>query len=216
MKVLFIGNSFTFVNDLPAMLEKLSDGGITYGKVLRGGAYLKWFADPEHDLGVQVREKAAEKWDAVILQDQSFNPARDKDDCVNQTKILSGLFPETPVFMYQTWAYRDGSEKLKNTGLTYDEMKEKLYDAYRAAAESVNGRRVPVGYGFAEVKRIAPEVDLYTEDDYHPSPAGTYLAACLFYMALTGKSCEELPVINELDEDTAAILKAAAKAVTES
>ena len=88
MKVLFIGNSFTFVNDLPAMLENLSGGEITYGKVLRGGAYLKWYADPEHELGVQVREKAKETWDAVILQDQSFNPARDRDDCVNQTKVL--------------------------------------------------------------------------------------------------------------------------------
>ncbi len=216
MKVLFIGNSFTFVNDLPAMLEKLSGGEITYGKVLRGGAYLKWYADPAHELGVQVREKAQEKWDAVILQDQSFNPARDKDDCVNQTKILTALFPETPVFMYQTWAYRDGSDKLKNTGLTYDEMKEKLYDAYNAAAEAVNGRRVPVGFGFAEVKRIAPEIDLYTEDSYHPSPAGTYLAACLFYMALTGNSCDSLPVIEALDEQTAAILKDAAKAVADA
>ena len=216
MKVLFIGNSFTFVNDLPAMLEKLSGGEIAYGKVLRGGAYLKWFADPAHDLGVQVREKTAEKWDAVILQDQSFNPARDREDCVNQTKILAALFPDTPVLMYQTWAYRDGSDKLKNTGLTYNEMKEKLYAAYEAAADAVGGRRVPVGYGFAEMKRIAPDVNLYTEDDYHPSPAGTYLAACLFYMALTGKDCDGLPVIDEIDGETAAILKTAAKAVAES
>ena len=213
MKVLFIGNSFTFVNDLPAMLENLSGGEIIYGKVLRGGAYLKWYADPEHELGVQVREKAKETWDAVILQDQSFNPARDRDDCVNQTKVLAALFPETTVFMYQTWAYRDGSDKLKNTELTYDEMKEKLYEAYNAAAEAVNGRRVPVGYGFAEVKKTAPDVDLYTEDDYHPSPAGTYLAACLFYMALTGKDCGELPGIDALDDGTVKILKTAAKAV---
>ncbi|MBQ7931076.1 MAG: hypothetical protein IJ334_08695 [Clostridia bacterium] len=214
MKVLFIGNSFTFVNDLPAMLENLSGGEITYGKVLHGGAYLKWYADPEHELGVQVREKAKETWDAVILQDQSFNPARDRDDCVNQTKVLAALFPETPVFMYQTWAYRDGSDKLKNTGLTYDEMKEKLYEAYNAAAEAVNGRRVPVGYGFAEVKKTAPDVVLYTEDDYHPSPAGTYLAASLFYTALTGKDCGELPGIDALDDGTVKILKTAAKAVS--
>lgn len=216
MKVLFIGNSFTFVNDLPAMLETLSGGEITYGKVLRGGAYLKWYADGTHELGVQVREKAKERWDAVILQDQSFNPARDRDDCVNQTKILASLFPETPVFMYQTWAYRDGSEKLSNTGLTYDEMKEKLYDAYNAAAEAVGGKRVPVGFGFAEVKKTAPEIDLYTEDSYHPSPAGTYLAACLFYMALTGNSCDSLPVLDALDEENAAVLKSAAKAVADS
>jgi len=213
MKVLFIGNSFTFVNDLPAMLEEMSGGEITYGKVLRGGAYLKWYADPAHELGVQVRERAKEQWDAIILQDQSFNPARDKADCVAQTKILADLFPGTPVFMYQTWAYREGSEKLANTGLTYDEMKEKLYDAYHAAAEAVNGTRVPVGFGFAEVKRAAPEVDLYTEDSYHPSPAGTYLAACLFYSALTGNAIDNLPGIAALDAATVEILKTAAKAV---
>ena len=199
--------------DLPAMLETLSAGEITYGKVLRGGAYLKWYADPAHELGAKVREKTQETWDAVILQDQSFNPARDRDDCVNQTKILADLFPGTPVFMYQTWAYRDGSEKLAKTGLTYDEMKDKLYEAYDAAAAAVNGVRVPVGSGFAEVKKIAPGVDLYTEDDYHPSPAGTYLAACLFYTALTGKDCVALPGIDGLDEGTVKILKTAAKAV---
>ncbi|MBQ8368961.1 MAG: hypothetical protein IJY35_03160 [Clostridia bacterium] len=213
MKVLFIGNSFTFFNDLPAMLETLSGGAISYGKVLRGGAYLKWFADEAHELGVQVREKAQEKWDAVILQDQSFNPAKNRDDCVAQTKVLASLFPETPVYMYQTWAYRDGSEKLAKTGLSYDEMKEKLYDAYNAAAEAVGGKRIPVGFGFAEVKKTAPEIDLYCDDDYHPSPAGTYLAACLFYMALTGDDCGTLPGIDALDEDTVKLLKSAAKAV---
>lgn len=216
MKVLFIGNSFTFFNDLPKMLSTLSGGTIETDEVLRGGAYLKWFADPAHELGVRVREKAQEKWDAVILQDQSFNPAKDKDDCVKQTKILASLFPETPVFMYQTWAYRDGSEKLANTGLSYDEMKEKLYDAYNAAAEAVGGKRVPVGFGFAEVKKTAPDVNVYVDDDYHPSPAGTYLAACLFYMALTGNSCDDLPGIEALDDGTEAILKSAAKAVSEA
>ena len=149
----------------------------------------------------------------MILQDQSFNPAKNRDDCVAQTKVLASLFPETPVYMYQTWAYRDGSEKLAKTGLSYDEMKEKLYDAYNAAAEAVGGKRVPVGFGFAEVKKTAPEIDLYCDDDYHPSPAGTYLAACLFYMALTGDDCGILPGIDALDEDTVKLLKSAAKAV---
>ena len=220
MKILFIGNSYTYYNDMPeACFKKAAEEAgydVSVTAVTKGGAYLFQYADPEHELGVQVREKAKETWDAVILQDQSFNPARDKDDCVNQTKILAALFPKTPVFMYQTWAYRDGSDKLKNTGLTYDEMKEKLYDAYNAAAVAVNGRRVPVGFGFAEVKRTAPVIDLYTEDSYHPSPAGTYLAACLFYMALTGKSCDALPGIEVLAEETVKILKTAAKAVAES
>ena len=71
-----------------------------------------------------------------------------------------------------------------------------------------------MGYGFAEVKKTAPDVDLYTEDDYHPSPAGTYLAACLFYTALTGKDCEALPGIDALDDGIVKILKTAAKAVS--
>jgi len=214
MKVLFLGNSFTYYNDLPAMLEKLSGGEITCGKVYISSAYLNWFTDESRELCAQVREKSTEKWDALILQEQSLHPLLDPEDFRKQAVTLSELFPGTPVFMYQTWAYRDGSGKLADTGLTYDEMKEKLRDAYEAVTQAVGGIRVPVGYGFAEARRIAPHVDLYKEDDYHPSPAGTYIAACLFYMALTGKDCAALPGIDTLDIETVKLLKKAAHGTT--
>ena len=209
-KVLFIGNSFTYFNDLPKMLEKLADGILTCDSVTKGGAYLHEFADPENELGQSVREKAKESWDAVILQEQSFNPIRDQKDFVDSAAAVAGLFPESAIYMYQTWGYEKDSEKLEQTGLTFEEMTEKLKDAYELAAEAVNGIRVAVGYGFAKALQLAPDLKLHNrEDHYHPLPTGTYIAACMFYQTLTGNKIDHSDVVEGVTEAEGSIIKQA-------
>lgn len=216
MKILFIGNSFTFVNDLPAMLTEIAekDGiALTAGAVYRGGAYLRQFADPAHELGIRLRKQyEAEKWDAVVLQDQSFNPAKDPaDHRAAVEKIIADVVKNgEKIYLYQTWAYRDGTEKLNSTGMTYEEMRTALRESYEASAKAVNGVRVPVGDAFA----LGTEkgIDMYTPDDYHPSPAGTYAAACLFFRYILGKTPTEKAVPDGLDPECAAVLRACAGA----
>ncbi len=195
LNILFIGNSFTFVNDLPKMLETLAaDAGVELftASVLRGGAYLHQFADPEHDLGKRLAEIYPTKnWDFIVLQDQSFNPANNPDDFLDSAKKLCEQMNGSAKFLfYSTWAYRDQTEKLAKTGMTYSEMLTALTASYQKAAELHHGIRVPVGNAFALSTAEHPDIDLYTEDNYHPSPCGTYLAACLFYQAVTGSSCD--------------------------
>lgn len=71
LNILFIGNSFTFVNDLPKMLETVAaDAGIEIAatSVLKGGAYLHQFADLEHELGQRLCETyPTKKWDYIGL-----------------------------------------------------------------------------------------------------------------------------------------------------
>ena len=212
--ILFIGNSFTFVNDLPGMMEALTDPAkllYHYDSVTKGGAYLHQFADEEHELGIKVREKLAErKWDWVILQDQSFNPAKDADDCVRSAETLAKLTGAAKLLLYQTWAYEDGTEKLSGTGLCYEEMRLALRDGYEKAAQAVGGRRIPVGDAFAEVYRAHPEIALYLPDHYHPAPSGTYLAAMLFADAITG-SYGGLKVPDGVNSGDEAALKAAVR-----
>ena len=196
--ILFIGNSFTFVNDLPKMLETLAaDTGVTIttSSVLKGGAYLHQFADPEHDLGRRLAETyPTQKWDFIVLQDQSFNPAGNPEDfLISAEKLCQTMNDGAKILFYSTWAYRDNTEKLSKTGMTYTEMLTALTASYQKAADRFNGIRVPVGNAFAASTEAYPEIDLYTPDDYHPSPCGTYLAACLFYKAVTGSSSAALP-----------------------
>ena len=52
---------------------------------------------------------------------------------------------------------------------------------------------IPVGNAFRYVEQNYPEINLYMDDDKHPSSNATYLASCVFYSMITGKSPIGLP-----------------------
>ena len=192
-KILFIGNSFTYFNDMPELLKQLFDGAnipVEIASVVKGGWYLSRYADPENEMHPAILEAAKQEWDYVVLQDQSFNPAGNKEDFLAAAHKLAKLFPcRKKLVFYQTWAYEDGSVKLSQTGKTYEELHEALRDAYRQAAEELNALCVPAGDAF----RLAHDqyyykFDLYRADAFHPSILGSYMITCTFFATLTGKS----------------------------
>lgn len=193
MKVLFLGNSYTYFNDLPGMVQALAEAAgldVRTESVTRGGAYLHQFADPDDVLFAKWQEiYAASEWDVVVCQDQSFHPVKDPAGLRQAAMDIAALCrPGQKFFFYQTWAYKFGSEKLAGTGLAYGDMLAQMIASYAGAAKAVGGDVVPVGQTFAEVRALHPEIELYNPDGSHPSPAGTYLAACLFLSKLTGHS----------------------------
>ena len=209
--MLFVGNSFTYYNDLPAMVTALSGEVLQCIGITKGGAYAHQYADPSHELGKRLRDGLPTgRWDWVVLQDQSFNPVGDPEDCLAAMDALCVLTPDSRHCFYQTWAYRDGSEKLQNTGLTYEQMQEMLKTTYARSAHTHGGALAPVGDAFRAVKEQYPEIDLYEADSYHPNPAGTYLAACVFCKVLGQLETDKLPDIPQLDGDTCAKLRCAA------
>ena len=212
--VLFLGNSFTFFNDLPAMMKKLCDDEnieVFTDSVTRGGAYLRQFTDPADELSAKLAHKLGErKWDTVILQDQSANPARNPDDIREACKKIAALFPENTEFLlYQTWSYRDATEKLASVRMTYPEMRRKLREGYTQAADAIGGRTVPVGEAFALASREG--IDVYCSDDYHPNEKGTYIAACAFIRSIWKKIPSSAP--SGIDAVTAAIARTCAASV---
>ncbi len=76
-----------------------------------------------------------------------------------------------------TWAY---------TGKP--EMTQQLDDAYTTIGEELNAMVVPVGRAFARALQERPDLHLVVPDLKHPTLAGTYLAACIFYAALHGET----------------------------
>ena len=193
MKVLFLGNSYTYFNDLPGMVKELAEKAgldVQTGSVTRGGAYLHQFANPADELYEQWQKVYKETdWDIVVCQNQSFHPVKDPAAFRQAALDVQALCrPGQKFFFYQTWAYKYGSEKLADTGLAYGDMLAQMIASYAGAAKAVGGDVVPVGQTFAEVRALHLEIELYNPDGSHPSPAGTYLAACLFLSKLTGHS----------------------------
>jgi hypothetical protein len=62
---------------------------------------------------------------------------------------------------------------------------------------------VPVGTAWELALASDRELTLHDKDGHHPRPAGTYLAACVFYATIYGKSPEGLPGRSSGLNDTA-------------
>lgn len=175
MRILFLGNSFTFFHDLPEIVSQMLSCEVRAHT--RGGARLAEQLNPETEMGAKtLKALREEKWDYVILQEQSFAPVGSFEAFSKSVKALSSLIKEngaTPV-LYATWAYREGTEKLRSTGLSYTEMADSLRNNYSKAAKETGALMADVGTLFTKIRAI---VNPYEKDDYHPSEAGTILAA---------------------------------------
>lgn len=208
MRVLFIGNSFTYYNTLTGLLwEEAHLNGIdfTVEEITVGGYYLHQYIDPKDKHGTAVPYKLRQHaFDIVVLQDQSANPARNREDFLTAASDLCKRIRAiggTPCF-YQTWSYREGSEKLASVDMTYEGLYLALKDAYEEAARKNEALLSPVGTAFFECAKEHPEIDLYSkEDNYHPSLAGSYLAMLTFYRTLFGKEPEKFFVPEGLSEE---------------
>jgi len=175
MRILMLGNSFTYYNDMPQILAALTGWEVV--SHTRGGAYLYEHLDPDMELGQKTLPALAkEHWDYVVIQEQSRAPYEKKDSFLKSVRELCPLIRKAgavPV-LYATWAYREGSQRLADTGMTYAQMRDALHAGYLAAAKENGALMADVGWAFSAAHAY---INLYVPDDYHPSPAGSHLAA---------------------------------------
>ena len=175
MRILMLGNSFTYFHDMPKMLQAILGEEVV--SRTKGGAFLSEQLDVSTELGEgTMKLLTEEKWDYVVMQEQSKAPIFARENFHASVKQICELARNAGAkpLLYASWAYREGSEKLASTELSYEEMSAGLYDSYHAAAESNHALIADVGLAFRDVRDI---VELYCEDAFHPSPAGSVLAA---------------------------------------
>ena len=217
MRILFVGNSYTYFNRMPDTLASVARAeGMDWQveSVTKGGWFLSRFADPEDVMHAPLSEKLAETWDAVLLQEQSCCPAADRPRFLGGVRDVCALMQQKParLLMYVTWGRADGSPKLEELGLTRLSMTAALHDAYAEAAAECGASLSDVGGAFAYVRENCPEIGLYNDDLSHPSPAGSYLAALIHFASLSGRLPDEVRCVPEnVEPDEAARLLRAAR-----
>jgi hypothetical protein len=213
-RALFVGNSFSFFNDgvhnhLGALIRSAGEwerGKHRYRLQTLSGAKMH-----EHRAIIDNIVDNSNPWPTVILQGHSNEPivAEDQEAFVKATASFVKNLKQhniTPV-LFMTWAYENAPE-----------MTIPLAEAYTKVGNKLNVQVVPVGLAFSHVRKMAPDISLYTADVLgvsksgsvtyrrdikHPSRAGTYLAACVFYASLFKKSPQGLPYLGDLDESVA-------------
>jgi PKD repeat protein len=215
-KVLFIGNSYTYVNDLPSMLSSIATSfgdQVTHDSQTPGGTTFQG-----HTQNAATWNKInSQIWDFVVLQAQSQEPSF-PDSQVNSSTIpyamqlADSVYANnfcTEVMMYMTWGRKNGDPQWAPIS-TFDGMNDRLRSAYLRMADSVQGSVSPVGSAWKYVRENYPSIELYNADESHPSVAGTYLAACTFYASIFRKTPVGSSFISSLSPADAANLQAAA------
>jgi hypothetical protein len=209
LRVLFIGNSLTYTNDLPSVVDAFARAN---GQ--RPLSY-KTIAYPDFSLEDHWNRKDArmvltrEGWDYVVLQ-QGPSASREGRAVLlefarrfaNEIRNIRGR----PA-LYMVWPSESRIRDFKGVS-----------ESYRQAAESVDGLVFPVGEAWLNAWRLDPSIRLYSTDGFHPSMEATYLAGLVIYEQLFDRSPMGLPsrlrlnsgVRIEIPDDKAALLQQAA------
>ena len=197
-RVLFLGNSYTYVNNLPTLIANIAHANkdtLYYDSNLIGGfTFNNHFNDPTSKAKI-----ALGNWDYVVLQAQSqepsFSPAQVNAQTLPYAVRLDSLIyvadPCAVPVLYETWGRKNGDASncaFYPPVCTYTGMQNRLRDSYKLFTDTTKGIMAPVGEAFRSCIAQSPTLNLYAADESHPSLEGSYLAAAVFYEVLFKRS----------------------------
>lgn len=186
LKVLFVGNSYTYFWNLPQTFAAMGTSKnipIVSRKSTAGGTTLKqhWNGDK----GLKSRELIeGSSWDVVVLQNHSLSTIKSSEEFMEYGKRFIDLVRKTGAtpILYMTWARESNPLMLGQ-----------ISEGYRTLAESEQVSVVPVGEVWERARSLKPLLRLYDPDGSHPSTIGTYLTSLVFFKALTNQKVEGIP-----------------------
>lgn len=228
IKVLFLGNSYTYVNDLPKIIEDIASNEnmtFTHESVTPGGCTLFQHVDSQNSMS-KIRKG---DWDYVVLQEQSQLPSIDhyrhsamKTAYKSLCDSIMHYNPNAKVLGYLTWGRRYGGQQCVNFGeglycsadfVDFNHMQDTLTAAYCENAYATNSYIAPVGEAWRKALETDPNLVLHSSDNSHPSYDGSYLATCVFHAILWNKSPIGIYHDNKIDNDKAVLLQTIANDV---
>ncbi|HSM09111.1 MAG TPA: hypothetical protein VLA33_08860 [Gemmatimonadota bacterium] len=180
LRVLFLGNSLTYFNDLPGMLrELLRHEGID--------AVTAALAEPnfgleDHWARQATHDRIEEGWDVVVMQ-QGPSATEGRPSLIEFAERFAGPIREagaTPA-LYMVWPAEARSFDFQGVS-----------DSYAAAADRIDGLLFPAGEAWLDAWELDEGIALYGGDRFHPSALGSYLAALVIYEQLSGEDAREL------------------------
>ncbi len=197
-RVLFLGNSYTYVNNLPQVIgsiAKASGDSLYFDSNTPGGYTFQQHVTNSTSIAKIVQGN----WDFVVLQEQSQFPSfplsQVETDVFPYAKLLDSTINANNIcaetVFYMTWGRKNGDSSNCASWppvCTYLGMDSLLSLRYRMMADSNHALLSPVGAVWKYIRQNYPTMELYNLDQSHPSTIGTYAAACCFYTTLYRKN----------------------------
>lgn len=182
LSVLFVGNSLTYVNDLPTVVKRFAAGSplrseITVRSITPGSAS---FSDHWRN-GQVAAELRQHRPDVLILQGQSTEPLYAPQDFAHYAELLKGEADRarTTTVLLATWARPRGDEYYRDpsSGGSPEEMQIRLNAAYESLASNLGAVLAPVGLAWRRAQRDIPDLELL-DVSIQPRRAPIWLRQC--------------------------------------
>ncbi|MCB0666791.1 MAG: SGNH/GDSL hydrolase family protein [Saprospiraceae bacterium] len=195
LKVLFLGNSHTFYNDLPSLVVKIARAhgypDSIFIKVVAPGGYTlaDHLASPAMEMVFE-----SELWDAVVIQENatisSLIPSEIEKSMIQPAyglaqKIKSN-HPDTRIIWYMTHAYSHGISPCgeDESVCSFAGMLDRIRTNYLKAASVVVSEIAPAGVMWKILFKKASDINLHDDDDIHPNILGSWVSAATIYAIL--------------------------------
>lgn len=201
MKILFIGNSFTARNDVPGLIAAMAQArrrALEHRLISAGGASLRM----HWNKGDAPKAIEQTRWDYVVLQEQSTLPVKNAQRTHENIRLFDEAIKASgaKTALYLTWARQKVPETQKA-----------LTDCYTSIGEELGATIIPAGVAWERFLRKHDHPVLHDKDGSHPTLAGSYLAACVFFAVLFDESPVGIPVeLKGLTPGDVALLQATA------
>ncbi|MBI1763378.1 MAG: SGNH/GDSL hydrolase family protein [Acidobacteria bacterium] len=174
VKALFIGNSFTGRNDVPGLIAQLAAARgqqFEHRLIQAGGASLRM----HWNKGAAQNEIQQARYDYVVLQEQSTLPVKNPSRMHENIRLFDQVIKDSgaKTALYLTWARQNAPG-----------MQAAITAAYTTIGEELRATIIPVGTAWQSFLRDQAQPVLHDKDQSHPTLAGSYLAACVFFAIL--------------------------------
>ena len=174
MKVLFIGNSHTFVHYVPLRVKEFCKNQckeIDAVMLTHPGMGLDWHLQ-QHPTYYNLM---CGGYDAVVLQ-HNAHPFPGKDSLLKAGQAMAAITPaDTKIFLYMTWSEKNNPEGQASMTESYEEL-----------SKEIGAEICPVGKIWWPVKNAHPDEELYMNDGEHTSILGASLSAAVIGRTLLG------------------------------
>lgn len=209
-RILFVGNSYTFYNNLPGtfinIVQTMGHKSEVF-ELAQDYYSLEKYADTENEVGALLDKTVTGKqWDFVVLQENSSVAMSDsvEETMYPYARILDEKVKSAggQTAFLMTWAPKNGSrDGFKKQSM--EQLQSVMAENYIEISDELDGLLIPAGIGFMRCMEQYPDIELWAPDGYHPSVAGTYLAACTIYATVYQESPEKCGYFGELEQEEA-------------
>lgn len=183
-RILFVGNSLTYVNDLPGMVKALADSAGVAGVQTAQVAKPDYALEDHWNDGQANRVISKGGWTYVVMQQGPSAVLANRANLRQWVGTFAALVRTkggTPA-LYQIWPQQVNLSD-------FDASSE----SYRLAAMDVSGVFLQAGNAWRAAWARDPSLVLYAPDGLHASVAGTYVAALTVFGGIFHRSVVGAP-----------------------